>query len=340
MTAYTEPSDRELVTQDRPSEPSPSHAASWRTVVALILAIPIVVSTIAAMFVSLAVDPGPHDVPLGLVAPAPAASAIETALADRAGEDAFAVEQFADPAAARRAIESRDIVGAIAVGPQGVTVLTAEAGSPALAGIVAGVGTGIATAQSLPVTTESVVAPPATDVRGTGFAAGLLPLLIAGIALGAASAIALAGRVWMQATVVLIGPLIAGLGFAAVWSWLGVIDGRVLPVALALALMIGAISWFTAGAGALLGAPGVGIAAILMMLISNPLSGLASSPYLLPAPWGALGQWLPTGAGGTLTRSVAYFPDAAIAGPLWVLLGWLGIGAILLAVSDLRLRRA
>ncbi|GAC02576.1 hypothetical protein GONAM_56_00480 [Gordonia namibiensis NBRC 108229] len=339
MTTYTEPSDREFATEDRPPEPAPSHGPSWRIVVALVLAVPIVVSTIAAMFVSLAVDPQPHDVPLGLVAPAPAASAIESALADRAGEDAFAVEQFADPAAAREAIESRDIVGAIAVGPQGITVLTAEAGSPALAQIVGGVGTGIATAQSLPVTTESVVAPPATDARGTGFAAGLLPLLIAGIALGAASAIALAGRVWMQATVALVGPLVTGLGFAAVWSWLGVIDGRVVPVALALALMIGAISWFTAGAGALLGAPGVGIAAVLMMLISNPLSGLASSPYLLPAPWGALGQWLPTGAGGTLTRSVAYFPDAAISGPLWILLGWIAIGAILLAASGLRRSR-
>lgn len=340
MTTYAEESDRESATAAQPPDAPEAHTPSWRIVAALVLAIPIVISTIAAMFVSLAVDPEPHEVPLGLVAPAPAAQAIESALADRAGDDAFAIEQFADPAAARSAIESRDIAGAITVGPEGVTILTAEAGSPALAQIVAGVGTGIATAQSLPLTTESVVAPPSTDARGTGFAAGLLPLLIAGIALGASSAIALAGRVWMQATVVLLGPMVAGLGFAAVWSWLGVIDGRVMPVALALALMIGAISWFTAGAGALLGTPGVGIAAILMMLISNPLSGLASSPYLLPAPWGTLGQWLPTGAGGTLTRSVAYFPDASIAGPLLVLLGWVAVGAILLALSGFRQRRA
>ncbi|MCZ4578471.1 ABC transporter permease [Gordonia amicalis] len=337
MTTYIEPSDQLPLTEKR-SEPAP-HGPSWLLGAVLVLAIPIVVSTIAAMFVSLAVDPEPHDVPLGLVAPARAAQAIESALADQAGDDAFVVEQFADAAAARRAIETRDIVGAVTVGPQGVTVLTAEAGSPALAQIVAGVGTGIATAQSLPVTTESVVAPPSTDARGTGFAAGLLPLLIAGIALGASAAIALAGRVWMQATVVLIGPLVAGLGFAAVWSWLGVIDGRVVPVAMALALLIGAISWFTAGAGALLGTPGVGVAAILMMLISNPLSGLASSPYLLPAPWGTLGQWLPTGAGGTLTRSVAYFPDASTAGPVWILLGWIAAGAVLLALAGLRQRR-
>lgn len=337
MTTYIDPSDQLPLTEKGP-KPAP-HGPSWRLVAVLVLAIPIVVSTIAAMFVSLAVDPEPHDVPLGVVAPARAAQAIESALADRAGDDAFVVEQFADAAAARSAIETRDIVGAVTVGPQGVTVLTAEAGSPALAQIVAGVGTGIATAQSLPVTTESVVAPPSTDARGTGFAAGLLPLLIAGIALGASAAIALAGRVWMQATVVLIGPLVAGLGFAAVWSWLGVIDGRVVPVAMALALLIGAISWFTAGAGALLGTPGVGVAAILMMLISNPLSGLASSPYLLPAPWGTLGQWLPTGAGGTLTRSVAYFPDASTAGPMWILLGWIAAGAVLLALSALRQRR-
>ncbi|PKZ65857.1 hypothetical protein CYJ73_09935 [Gordonia terrae] len=325
----------------KPAGPSGAgHAPGWRLVAAMIVGIPALVVAIAAMFVSLAVDPEPHQAPLGLVAPPPAATAIESALAERAGADAFVVERFTDADDARAAIERRDLVGAIAVGPDGVTVLTAEAGSPVLAQVVAGVGNGIATAQGLPVTVDSVVPTPETDARGTGFAAGLLPLLIAGMALGGAAAVGLRGRVAMQVTLAVLGPLVAGFGFAATWSWLGVIDGGIGTVGLAAALMIGAITWFTVGAGSLLGTAGVGVSALVMVLISNPLSGLASSPYLLPAPWGTIGQWLPPGAGGTLLRSVAYFPAAGIAGTVAVLAGWVAVGAGLLALGTVRARRA
>ncbi|MBD0860584.1 ABC transporter permease [Gordonia sp. zg691] len=345
MSAH--PEAAEAVADDQPLSSGPgarpatssNHTLGWRTVVAMVVLIPTVVVAIAAMFVSLAVDPEPHRVPLGVVAPPAASQAIESALAERAGDDAFVIEQFADADGARAAIERRDIAGAFTIGPDGVTVLTAEAGSAVLAQVVAATGTGIATAQSLPVTVESVVSTPETDARGTGFAAGLLPLLIAGMALGAAAAIALRGRVAMQLTVATLGPLVAGFGFAAVWSWLGVIDGGVGAVGLAAALMIGAIVWFTAGLGVLLGPAGVGVSALLMVLISNPLSGLASSPYLLPAPWGAVGQWLPPGAGGTLLRSVAYFPEAGIAGPVAILLGWVVAGAALLGLAALRQAR-
>ena len=130
-----------VATAEADGAPPTGRAPSWRLVAVMALLIPTFVIAIAAMFVSLAVDPEPHQAPLGLVAPPPAAQAIETALADRAGEDAFAVERFADPEDARAAIERRDLVGAIAVGPGGVTVLTAEAGSPVLAQVVARLNT-------------------------------------------------------------------------------------------------------------------------------------------------------------------------------------------------------
>ncbi|MEO9329362.1 ABC transporter permease [Gordonia aurantiaca] len=340
MSPHTEPAELRAGPGRPTGQPTDTHRPpSWRNAITMIVAVPLVVTAIAAMFVSLAVDPQPHAVPLGLVAPPTAAQDVESALAERAGDDAFDIRTQPDAAAARSAIEQREVLGALEIGPAGVRVLTAEAGSPALAQVIAAIGDGIGTAQNVPVTTESVVVPPSTDARGTGFAAGLLPLLIAGMALGAAAALSLAGRIGMQAAVVLLGPIVAGLGFAWVWSGLGVIDGRVVPVALALSLMIGAIAWFVAGAGALLGAQGVGLGAIIMVLVSNPLSGLASSPYLLPPPWGAIGQWLPPGAGGTLTRTVAFFPEASIAGPVWILLAWVALGATMLGLAGLRQRR-
>ena len=76
----------------------------------------------------------------------------------------------------------------------------------------------------------------------------------------------------------------------------------------------------------LLGAAGAGLGALLLVIIGNPLSGIATSPRLLPGPWGEFGQWLPTGAGGTLVRTATYFPEASVWGPLLVLFIWAAIG--------------
>ena len=76
-----------VATAEADGAPPTGRAPSWRLVAVMALLIPTFVIAIAAMFVSLAVDPEPHQAPLGLVAPPPAAQAIETALADRAGDD-------------------------------------------------------------------------------------------------------------------------------------------------------------------------------------------------------------------------------------------------------------
>ena len=72
-----------VATAEADGAPPTRRAPSWRLVAVMALLIPTFVIAIAAMFVSLAVDPEPHQAPLGLVAPPPAAQAIETALADR-----------------------------------------------------------------------------------------------------------------------------------------------------------------------------------------------------------------------------------------------------------------
>ncbi|WP_158693100.1 hypothetical protein [Streptomyces viridochromogenes] len=48
-----------------------------------------------------------------------------------------------------------------------------------------------------------------------------------------------------------------------------------------------------AGLAALIGKAGIGVGALLIVLIGNPFSGAASAPELLPAPMGLIGQWLP-----------------------------------------------
>jgi hypothetical protein len=69
------------------------------------------------------------------------------------------------------------------------------------------------------------------------------------------------------------------------------------------------------GLHALFGYAGLALGAAPMLLLGSPLSGLSTAPEMLPAGWGTLGQLLPPGAGGTGLRTVAFFPDASVAGP-------------------------
>jgi hypothetical protein len=102
---------------------------------------------------------------------------------------------------------------------------------------------------------------------------------------------------------------------------------------LSLALLILAISSTTAGLVALVGPLGLGLAAVAMVFIGNPFSGVTSAPELLPTWVGHLGQWLPPGAGAGLLRSTAYFDCAGAAPHLAVLIGWSVLGMAAIAVG-------
>lgn len=79
---------------------------------------------------------------------------------------------------------------------------------------------------------------------------------------------------------------------------------------------------------------GAALGAVLVFFAGNPLSGVSAAPELLPAPWGALGQWLPTGAGGTLLRAVAYFDGARSAGAALILTGYALVGLALVGLAQ------
>jgi len=87
-----------------------------------------------------------------------------------------------------------------------------------------------------------------------------------------------------------------------------------------------------AGLGTSLGLAGVALAVLAVFLVGNPLSGLTAAPELLPQPWGAVGQLLPPGAGGTLLRAVAFFGGAGAAAQAWALTAWAAGGLLLAAI--------
>ena len=191
------------------------------------------------------------------------------------------------------------------------------------------VSAGAPAGSTVPVT--DVVAAPAADPRGAVLGSSIMPLAIAGVAAGAAvSLLRLRGA---RAGVALLGVSVAvGLLATAVTdSWLGALTGDWWSEAGTVALTVLAIGAPVAGLAALIGTPGIGLGALLMVLLGNPFSGVTSAPELLPRPIGVIGQLLPPGASGSLLRSVAFFDGAAASGAALTLGVWavLGLAAVL-----------
>ncbi|MEV5972769.1 ABC transporter permease [Streptomyces sp. NPDC051921] len=303
-------------------------ATATRKTVSVILLIPAVVAFALWAFAWPAARIAPRDLPIGLAGPASVTTPLAQRLAERDG--AFEVHRYADAAAARAAIEDRAVYGAIVATPRGPELLTASAASPVVAGLLREAVAAQLPAGTLPKVTD-VVAAPSADPRGAVLAAGLLPLALAGAASGVVTT--MLGLRGARAAVALGGAAaLAGLtGAALADSWLGAFTGSWWSEAGVLALTVLAVGSTFTGLAALIGRPGLGLGALLMILLGNPFSGVSSAPELLPAPVGTVGQWLPPGAAGTALRSVAYF-DGAGAGPaLLVLSAWTvaGLTAVL-----------
>ena len=306
--------------------------AETRTAVGLIVALTVALSAVLAMFVGLAVNSGPNGVRLAVAGPPPAIAQITAGVSQVAGSDAFEISVVADEAAARTALQERTADGAIVVSPAGPMVLTAGAASPAVSQLLTSAAASLGGEPTAGAPVVDVVPLPAGDSRGVGLASGSLPVIIAGLALGAAAALRLRSR-WTVLGTVVGGAVVIGLSFAAVFAWLGVTSGAYWAVSTAIALAVAASALVVAGLVRLMGPAGAGIGALLLVLVGNPLSGIATSPRLLPTPWGEIGQWLPTGAGGSLLRTAAYFPEASVWFPVLVLLGWAAVGVGMLLVG-------
>ncbi|MEU3600487.1 ABC transporter permease [Streptomyces sp. NPDC006798] len=279
----------------------------------------------------------PRELPVAVAGPAAAAEQVTRGLEQRDG--AFDISRYEDEAAARTAIEDRDVYGAVVAGPDGIRLLTASAASPAVAALLReAVAAGGGGGGKRPVETVDVVPASAADPRGGALAASVLPLSTAGIV--TAVLVTLLGLRGARAVVTLVAAAAGGGVVTALvtHSWLGILTGSWWGEAAAAGLTVLAIAAASAGPAALLGRAGLAAGSVLTVLIGTPFSGAASAPELLPEPMGALGALLPPGAGTRLIRSQAYFEGAASTGPLLILTAWaaLGLTAVLLGARRSR----
>ncbi|WP_245551851.1 hypothetical protein [Gordonia aichiensis] len=304
-------------------------------VIAVVIGTAVLLSVMVTMFALPAARSAPHHIPIGVVGSAQAADEI----GDLVGES-FDVTSYSDGSAARDAIESREVYGALVVSPGSeLTVLVASAASPTVATMIETMGQRVADATHTGHRVIDVRSFPSKDPHGAGLAAGALPLALGG---------------WISAMVIMLvipsagGRIVAALGVSVVGGFalvailqfvVGTFDGNYWLTSAAGMLGIAATCFAVLGLREALGGAGLVVAAIALILLGNPLSGLASAPEMLPTPWGAVGQHLPPGATGSLLRDVVFFDGNAITRPLVVLFCWLLGGILLYGFGLMRERR-
>jgi hypothetical protein len=311
------------MTNDTTSRRRPSPAA--------ILLVPAVVALVLALFAWPSARLEPRELPVGAAGPPDATRAMTQKL--EADPGAFDVNAYGSEAAAREAIEDREVYGAFVAGPSGAKVLTASGASPAVAQALTHAAADVGGAGAGPVVEDVVPAP-----RGAALGSSVLPLLIAGILTGVVSTL-LATGVARRVALIVTGSVLSGVvATAIVQSWLDVVGGDWAANAAVLSLTVLAIASVVAGLKSLLGEAGAALGALTMILVGNPFSAVATAPELLPRPAGGIGQLLPPGAGASLLRSTGYFDGAAAGSHIAVLAAWTCVGMALLALAAWRFR--
>lgn len=301
---------------------------------AIVAALTVMIALMLLALATPAVHSGAKDLPLAIGGPAAATAGVAAAFQAQA-PGTFTITRYSSAEQAVQAVRDRDAIGAITVGSTGISIVTASgAGAPYVA-VLKGIGAGLQ-ASGQTVTYQDVAPLTKDDPAGSGVTALALPLVFGGMA----SAVLLSlsrRRPGRRIAASLAFSVLAGLTATALLEFLfGSIASNYWLTSVGVMLGIAAISLTVLGLESLLGYPGLAIGGVTMMFIANPLAGMATGPWWLPQPWGALGQYLPVGAAGTVIRSMAFFDGRGATHAIVVLACWIVGGLVLTLASSRR----
>jgi nitrate reductase NapE component len=299
------------------------------------LAVVVVNSVFAIVFVTIALtgfhQPTPHNLPVGIVAPAPMAHQLEAGLADKL-PGGFAVRPLAGEAQARAAIHRRQIDGAVVVAPSGIHLLTAEAGGNAPTQAITAAFTALAAKTGQPLTTSDVVPPSRDDSEALSSFFLILCVLFPSLATGIVVGHGLRRTSLLARLVVLVSVAsIVGLAAAAIGDGISGL-GHYWALAGIVGLFSLAVSAPTAALGQI--RPHLASLCVLAFLIFGiPVSGGPSNLTAFgPQFVRSLHSGLPLGAAADAARNVAYFGAADTANHIAVLSVYAVAGLCVLAL--------
>lgn len=334
--AHAAPENDKVVTQPRVHS---TWVAAIRTGALATLAVTLVMLA----FVWPTYNSKPKDLPVTVSGPQQATAAVTKQL-EQSG--VFTVKHVADRDAAVDSIKKRDSYGGFVAGPKGLEVLTSSAASSVASQTLTQVASGIRTemlqkavatkSAATPVTTTDVVPLGNGDKRGTMLVVAGLPLTMGGMIGGVLISLLVVGH-WRRLTAIAVYGVLGGLALTLVLNtWFGTLQGSFMGEWLTIGLSVMATAAVIVGLNGLIGAPGIGIGAVLTLFIGNPLSSMNSPVEFLPWQWGTIGQSFVAGATGSLLRLESYFPEASTMRYWVALLCWLGAGVLLTVFGRFR----
>ena len=315
-----------------------SYPAHYRAVAGFILAS----AAFAAIFVALTLSafhaPRPHDLPVGIVAPAAVTSRVEHALSG-AAPGAFGWRSYPSATGARTGIAQREVDGALVASGPNLRLLVAQGGGTGPAQFLTRAFGVVAARSGRHLVVADVVPPLPGDTQALSPFFVILAVLIPSLAAGSGSALAfrrarpasavaapVAVAIVIGAVSAAVADGIAGLGnYAAI---AGVVALFSLAVAAPTAVL--ARIW----------PPLVTVAVLVLIVFGIPVSGgPANLASFGPAFLRVLDPVLPLGVAASVVRNVVYFGGHATALHLWVLAAWALAGvAGLIGVTVLRRR--
>ena len=285
-------------------------------------------------------NPQPHDIRVGLVGPAPATQQISSAFASNA-PGAFQFTSYASEDSARAAIDGRSVDGALVLGTGGPRLIVAGAAGDAVTGVIAGAYMNAFKAQGQTVAVETVHPFSSGDPHGLilffVILAVLISTLVAQALVGLRGDAGFGFRLIMVAIYAVIAALVA-MGMA---TWLAGDYGSGFWFATGLvALASAAVGAVVAGSARLVGAPGVALAGLVVVLLDLVSSGGPLGSQLLPDFYRWLAPGMPVSQLYSGMRGALYFNNAGIGTSVAVLSAWLAAGLILMVLGEMLTRRA
>jgi len=280
-------------------------------------------------------SPAPHDIPVGIVG---APQLAEQLAANAPG--AFDFTNYDSEAAARAAIDSRDVDGALVVGPGGPKLIIAGAAGDGVNGVITGVFTNVFKQQGQALAVETVHPFAAGDPHGLILFFVVLAVLVSTLIAQALVGLRRGLRFVTRLSLVVAFAFLAAPTAMGLATWIAGDYGSGFWLATALvALGSAAVGAVVAGAASLLGRPGIALAALIVVLLDLVCSGGPIGSQLLPDAYRWLAPGMPAGQLYSAVRGALYFDGAGIVEPFGVLSLWLLGGLILMVLGQLVSRR-
>ena len=293
-----------------------------------------VAAAFVTVFLAALHHPEPHGLPVAVVGPRPAVTAVEGAL-DKQQPGGFRFTAYPDSASAAHAVSTRDIYGALDLSRPGAAHITlAGANGPGVTQTLTLAFTGAAQHLGVPATVTDTTPLPSGDSRGLAVFYYVFGLALSAFLFAMAFHQNAAGAsLLVRLTVPLLFAVLTGVLLTAISdAGFDAVAGHPWKVAALSAAISYAVAAATMALTRIFHGPGIGLAGLLFIVIGNATSGGALNWHYLPGGWRWISQMMPGGAGVTGLLDVEYFGSRHLGPVLLVLALWIGISLLLLIV--------